>query len=175
VAIAVDSNYCATCGVTWEILVAFLITRYVLKIFGLKMLLTKKKNIENDNGLNEIYSKNGKGKLHLKFHRKNGALNGKLEVYNIYGTTPWLISNWNEGKLHGELKEWFLGDDFFKRIETWENGRLISWKSFYTIGAKKGQLSDSCARSKENLERSCLQEELEKELIKFKIKKHPLS
>ena len=50
---------------------------------GLFDFLKKNKNIENDNGLNEIYTNNGKGVLREKFYRKNGKIDGLYEFYDV--------------------------------------------------------------------------------------------
>ena len=63
----------------------------------------KNKNIKNDNGLNEVYSKNGKGDLIFEFTRVNGVIEGEAIHYREDGSIK-KIENYKSGKLDGLTK-----------------------------------------------------------------------
>ena len=63
----------------------------------------KNKNIKNDNGLNEVYSKNGKGDLIFEFTRVNGVIEGEAIHYRVDGSIK-KIENYKSGKLDGLTK-----------------------------------------------------------------------
>ena len=44
---------------------------------GIFDFFKKKRNIDNENGLNEVYSDNGNGVLEERFYKKNGVKDGK--------------------------------------------------------------------------------------------------
>ena len=76
---------------------------------GIFDFLKKNKNIDNENGLNEVYSDNGKGVLEERFYKKNGEIDGLSQHYNKNGD---LIeeSNYVKGKKNGSSKVYFFGD-----------------------------------------------------------------
>lgn len=63
----------------------------------------KNKNIKNDNGLNQVYSKNGKGDLIFEFTRVNGVIEGEAIHYREDGSIK-KIENYKSGKLDGLTK-----------------------------------------------------------------------
>jgi hypothetical protein len=64
----------------------------------------KYKNIENDNGLNEVYFKNGRGKIKERFFKKNGELDGLYETFGEYGNCVLTKTNYKNGKKHGRYE-----------------------------------------------------------------------
>ena len=65
----------------------------------------KNKNIENENGLNEVYYNNGKGSLKQRFFQKDGIPNGMSQTFYKDGQLE-EQSYWKDGLLHGNLK-WY--------------------------------------------------------------------
>ena len=135
---------------------------------GIFDFLKPSKNIENDNGLNEFYSDKGKGNLNLRFHKKNGKIDGLFEIYTLNGITAWLIANFKDGELHGECKEWSPTGGCFRTIEKWENGKLKSWEAYFTGWSKRGQLANKGDGNSEYT--SYLKEDIERYLKKYSIK-----
>ena len=93
--------------------------------------LRKNKNIENDNGLNEIYARDGKGYLKEKFYKKNGKKHGLYQEYYLFlgGYGPSgnfdegqrthvkeVECNYNNGELHGLY-------NYGKNIENYKHGK----------------------------------------------------
>jgi hypothetical protein len=54
---------------------------YILIQIDNRISELENKNIKNDNGINEVYYKNGKGVLKERFYKKNGKLNGLNKRY----------------------------------------------------------------------------------------------
>ena len=75
---------------------------------GIFDFLIKNKNIENENGLNEAYSNNGKGALEKRFYEKDGMPNGMSQTFYKDGQLE-EQSYWKDGLLHGNLK-WYHSD-----------------------------------------------------------------
>ena len=73
---------------------------------GIFDFLKKNKNIENDNGINEIYHNNGKGELQEIFTKKNGKIHGLLKGYYKSGGLRG-ESEYKEGKREGEFKSFY--------------------------------------------------------------------
>ena len=132
---------------------------------GIFDFLKASKNIKNDNGLNEFYYDKGKGNLRFRFYKKNGKIDGLLEIFTLNGITAFLIANFKDGKLHGECKEWSSAGGCYRVIEKWENGELKSWKSFFTA-SKRGQVANTWEGSSET---SILKEDIDNELKKYSI------
>ena len=91
---------------------------------GLFDFLKKNKNIENDNGLNEIYTNNGKGVLREKFNKKNGKLDGLYQLYVLYDhwsntgdAKPWEVGNYKNGEKDGVWKK-YIGQ--YEKVLNWE-------------------------------------------------------
>ena len=76
----------------------------------------KNKNIYNDNGLNEVYFKNGRGKIKERFFKKNGELDGLHETFGEYGSCLLTKTNYKNGKKHGryELHQYKVSLDINK-------------------------------------------------------------
>ena len=76
----------------------------------------KNKNIDNDNGLNEVYFKNGRGKIKERFFKKNGELDGLYETFGEYGNCIITKTNYKNGKKHGryELHKYKVSFDLNK-------------------------------------------------------------
>lgn len=66
----------------------------------------KNKNVETQNGLNKIYSKNGKGTLVSEFTVVDGVIEGELRKYYDDGSIH-VIENYKSGKLHGKRTTYF--------------------------------------------------------------------
>ena len=66
-------------------------------IFG---FFKKNKNIYDDNGLNIIYSDNGRGYIHQIFEKRNGVKHGLLHSYNDIGELNY-SQLWRNGKYGG--------------------------------------------------------------------------
>ena len=105
---------------------------------GIFDFLKKNKNIENDNGLNEIYYDKGKGPLKERFHMKNpdgekGCIHGLYESWHRNGELMF-------------LKEYDMGDDI--KFQSWsslnsstDNARRKSFKSCLTKKEKANELA----------------------------------
>ena len=92
---------------------------------GILDFLKKNKNIENDNGLNEIYDDNGRGKLWRRYYKKNGKKHGRDEHYlsgNLFvvedfdngesiGIERYHEDSWLKEKRKGNLHFWYSGPD----------------------------------------------------------------
>ena len=126
---------------------------------GIFDFLKKNKNIENDNGLNEIYLN---GKLWKRFYKKNGKDHGRSEHYlferlctlSIYdngllvGNETFTEDGWVKEKKEGNLNFWYSDantlmtyDEVLRKIlekrETEENLRLtaeLANKKFRQLG-----------------------------------------
>lgn len=67
---------------------------------GLFDFFKKRKNIYNDDGINIIFSENGRGYLTKIFEQKNGKKHGLLHSYNDIGELHY-SQVWNNGKYGG--------------------------------------------------------------------------
>lgn len=132
---------------------------------GIFDFLKPSKNIENDNGLNQYYFDKGKGNLKLRFNKKNGKINGLFEIFILDGKTAWLIGNFKDGLLHGELKEWSTSGQCFRMIEKWEMGEKKSWEAFYTGSSNRGKLAKKGKGGE-----SFLKDDIDRVLKEFSIK-----
>lgn len=83
---------------------------------GIFDFFKKNKNIENDNGLNETYSNNGKGFLEKRYYKKSGQLDGICKIYTEFTDNEdcefWIEEHWTNGKLEGGFEPFVsLKDD----------------------------------------------------------------
>lgn len=132
---------------------------------GIFDFLKSSKNLENDNGLNQYYFDRGKGNLKIRFYKKNGKIDGLLEIFILDGETACLIGNFKGGLLHGELKEWSVSGQCFRRIEKWEMGKNKSWEAFYTGSSNRGQSANKGKGGE-----SYLKDDIDRVLKEFSIK-----
>jgi len=116
---------------------------------GLFDFLKKNKNIENENGLNELYSNKGKGVLKARFYKKNGILNGLHEQFHYEGILD-QRTNYKNGKKHGRW-EMYLAKDF--------DGDKVSGVYLFAVGnfengnrTKAGETYDKLGGGKVTLE-----------------------
>ena len=65
---------------------------------GIFDFLKKNKNVIDENGYNEIYFNNGKGKIMKRFSKRNGKLDG-LSFYVDEGGNPVLFEWYEDGVL----------------------------------------------------------------------------
>jgi antitoxin component YwqK of YwqJK toxin-antitoxin module len=75
---------------------------------GIFDFFKRNKNIYNDNGYNELYYDDGKGKLKRSFFLKNGTLHGKDFRYSKSKLDP-------------------------RREYTWENGKCVTIKIYFGV------------------------------------------
>jgi len=109
---------------------------------GIFDFLIKNKNIENENGLNEVYSNNGKGVLEKRFYKKNGKLNGFYEEFSSIGFEQLEErTNYKNGKIHGR-KEMYLSKNkmlgetvpipnYLFMVTNYENGNPTNYREVY--------------------------------------------
>lgn len=91
--------------------------------------MSKKRNIENDNGLNEIYHDKG----YHKFHEKNGLVEGIYEMFDLEGNLKG-ISHFKNGLHHGEFKS-FHKNGVLSELGNYFNDLIEGeFKSFYESG-----------------------------------------
>ena len=70
---------------------------------GIFDFFKKNNNVENENGLNEIYFNQGKSKiLKERFYKKNGKLDGLYEEFSLNDSHKFVSINYKDGKKHGE-------------------------------------------------------------------------
>ena len=100
--------------------------------------LKKIKNIENDNGLNEIYHNNGREELKERFHRNDGKIHGvykryyksgklQSEIFHEYGTFHGSTKGWYESgekKWEGEMNKKVFGEPIGKYVFYHPNGKV---------------------------------------------------
>tara|TARA_B110000003_G_scaffold63498_1_gene64013 strand:- start:699 stop:2171 length:1473 start_codon:yes stop_codon:yes gene_type:complete len=82
----------------------------------------KNKNIENENGLNEVYYNNGKGSLKQRFFQKDGIPNGMSQTFYKDGQLE-EQSYWKDGLLHGNLK-WYHSNGKLKLESYYIDGNV---------------------------------------------------
>ena len=90
----------------------------------------KNKNVETQNGLNKIYSKNGKGTLVSEFTLVDGVIEGELRKYYDDGSIH-VIENYKSGKLHGERITYFQG--VINELENYSYGKLHGEQKSYDL------------------------------------------
>ena len=73
---------------------------------GIFNFLKKNKNIENDNGLNEIYYDNGKSVIQSLFYKKDCRIHGELKKWYDNSQIRSKI-NYNDGKKEGLFQSWY--------------------------------------------------------------------
>ena len=84
---------------------------------GIFDFLKKNKNIENDNGLNEIYHNNGKGEIKLRCYKKNGKVEGVFKSYYENGDLRG-EGNLKNGKKDGVWK-YYISNESLDGKEKW--------------------------------------------------------
>jgi antitoxin component YwqK of YwqJK toxin-antitoxin module len=129
-------------------------------------LIFGKKNLTNDNGLNETYYKKTKI-LKEKFYKKQGKRHGKYESYFNDGITVNISAFYNDGLLHGECKEWSIAGGCYRYIEVYENGLLKNRKVYFTGMSKPldtktnlRELANEIDFSGENIETGYIYEDI---------------
>lgn len=132
---------------------------------GLFDFLKPSKNLESDNGLNQYYFDKGKGNLKLRFYKKNGKIDGLLETFYVDGRTACLTGDFKDGILHGELKEWSMSGQCFRKIEKWEMGELKTWELFFTGFSNRGKIANKGEGGD-----SYMKEDIDRILKEFSIK-----
>jgi antitoxin component YwqK of YwqJK toxin-antitoxin module len=107
---------------------------------GIFDFLKKSKDIENDNGLNEIYYDDGKGSIKEKYYKEDGSTHGLYQEWYENGKLKSEF-NYKEGQLDGLCKSYY------------ENGQLMSegrfiyenrdgvWKGFFEDGTFRTEVS----------------------------------
>ena len=100
---------------------------------GIFDFFKKNKNIINDNGLNKIYTKNGKGNLILEYYKKDGLLDGKFIIFFINNRRPKVEGNFKNNLLDGYWSYWGIANELEQpcSIEIWKNGILESIEIIY--------------------------------------------
>jgi len=82
---------------------------------GIFDFFKKNKNIENDNGLNETYSNNGKGFLEKRYYKKSGQLDGICKIYTEFTDNEdrefWIEEHWTNGKCEGSFEPFASFED----------------------------------------------------------------
>ena len=111
---------------------------------GVFHFLKKNKNVETDNGWNEIYYENGRGSLEEKYFKKNGKKNGEFIAYDGLGSIK-AKGHYKDGKKEGKWTYWY---DNGKLHKNYKQGRIIKedklireWKDYNIkiIQAGKGK------------------------------------
>ena len=83
-----------------------------------------KKNILNDNGLNEIYFENRQGKIKERFTKLNGKKHGIDKTYYEDGTLE-KEKSWKNGKEDGLIR-WFGKSGQLEEEANWKDGKKTS-------------------------------------------------
>jgi uncharacterized protein len=94
---------------------------------GIFDFLRKNKNIEDDNGLNEIYHNNGKGEIKFLYYKKNGKIEGVSKSYYENGNLR-EETNYKNGLEDGKSRGF------------WESDGLLCWEKNYRLGKWDGIL-----------------------------------
>jgi hypothetical protein len=101
----------------------------------------KNKNIKNDNGLNEVYSKNGKGDLIFEFTRVNGVIEGEAIHYRKDGSIE-KIENYKSGNLDGLTKIYDVyGVEIVDELN-YVNGEMVASKKDIDLKNKFESIKD---------------------------------
>jgi antitoxin component YwqK of YwqJK toxin-antitoxin module len=102
---------------------------------GIFDFFKKNKNIDNENGLNEVYSDNGNGVLEERFYKKSGVKDGIYECYYKNGQLN-IESNWKDGKEDGLYKSYHENGQL-KQEGNFKDGKMSGLFKFYL---ENGQL-----------------------------------
>ena len=111
---------------------------------GVFNFLKKNKNVESDNGWNELYYENGRGSLEEKYFKTNGKKNGEFISYDGLGSIK-AKGHYKDGKKEGKWTYW---NDNGKLHKNYKQGRIIKedklireWKDYNIkiIQAGKGK------------------------------------
>ena len=98
-------------------------------------LKRKNKNIECEDGVNEIYRNNGRGSLDVKYELKNGKMDGFAEFYYKNGNVK-EEQNWKNGKKDG-FSRIYYEDGTLDQEGNWKNDKKDGTFKYYD---KNGQL-----------------------------------
>ena len=113
---------------------------------GIFDFFKKNKDIENDNGLNEIYYDNGRGELKERFSKKNGKKYGVYEEWHDNGKIKFTTNykddiqegkTWVYDKSGNILREYMIIDGYIEDEIKYEkgvkiNGKYEEWKEPFT-------------------------------------------
>jgi antitoxin component YwqK of YwqJK toxin-antitoxin module len=113
---------------------------------GIFDFLKKNKNIENDNGLNEIYYDNGRGELKERFSKKNAKKYGVYEEWHDNGRIKFTTNykddiqegkTWVYDNSGNTLREYMIIDGYIEDEIKYEkgvkmNGIYDEWKEPWT-------------------------------------------
>ena len=112
---------------------------------GIFDFLKKNKNIVDENGLNEVYTNNGKGVLQARFYKKNGKLNGLYQTFALSTEFHKVKLGqlrkeeiWKENKLEGLSKSFdWNGSGKLINEGYWKAGMKDGiWKYYYAQGER---------------------------------------
>ena len=116
---------------------------------GLFDFLKKKKNIENDNGLNENYYDNGRGSIKERFTKLNGKKHGLESFYYENGALSEKKS-WKNGKEDGVGKSYNRNGQLRSETEYNKDGEVVKFynksgelEAVWTISISKGGIRTS--------------------------------
>jgi len=102
---------------------------------GIFHFLKKNKNIENDNGPNEIYFDDGKSaQIQSRFTTKNGKKHGEFESFYENGLTL-LKGEFKNGLQHGKAKSYTSKGVLFRKSDFENDERIGLTKEFYSNGS----------------------------------------
>lgn len=104
---------------------------------GIFDFLKKNKNIISENGLNEIYFNNGKGKIKEKYYKQDGVLHGSYKSYKIKINYKGdkkvhfldFKGEYKNGKKHGTFISFLRDTGKIDKKEVFKNGESITEKN----------------------------------------------
>ena len=104
---------------------------------GIFDFLKKNKNIISENGLNEIYFNNGKGRIKERYYKQDGVLHGSYESYkikiNYKGDKKVYFldfkGEYKNGQKHGTFISYLRDTGKIDKKEVFKNGESITEKN----------------------------------------------